>query len=488
MPQMGYDMQEGTVVRWLKAEGSQIEMGEAIAEIETDKAVVEFESYASGIVHKILVSEGTTVPVGQPIAIVGEPGEQVPDVETATAKQPETKISEEAIPPMAEPDTQAAAPVKESIPAPVVTVRASPVARRLADENGVDLAVITGTGPGGRITKDNVLSYIESAKHDAEAAEAGPAETAEAPPSTSSPVAEAVSEALGTMSDEVQPAAQAIELPAAQAAPMPSQAAAPPPTPPTVEAVPAPEPEVAATSPTPSAAEAMPATQGEKIPLSRMRQQVARVTIRSKQEKPHFYVSSEIDMTEAMVLRRQINAALEAEDVRTTVNDLIIAACVQTLIKYPTFNAYYVDDGVKMNDGINVGVAIAVEDGLIMPAILDCGDKSLKQIAIASKDLAERAQRGTLHPDEYTGGTFAISNLGMFEVTSFIAIIQPPQTAVLAVGTVSKRPVVRDDEVVVREVMNATLSADHRIVDGAQGAQFLVEVKRLLETPMNLLL
>ena len=192
-------MQEGTVVRWLKAEGSQIEMGEAIAEIETDKAVVEFESYASGIVHKILVSEGTTVPVGQPIAIVGEPGEQVPEVETATAKQPETKISEEAIPPMAEPDTQAAAPVKESIPAPVATVRASPVARRLADENGVDLAAITGTGPGGRITKDNVLSYIESAKQDAEAADAGPAETAAAPPAVNVTVASSVMAAVFTV-------------------------------------------------------------------------------------------------------------------------------------------------------------------------------------------------------------------------------------------------------------------------------------------------
>ncbi|MCH8062476.1 MAG: 2-oxo acid dehydrogenase subunit E2 [Chloroflexi bacterium] len=509
-------MQEGTVVRWLKAEGSQVEMGEAIAEIETDKAVVEFESYASGILHKILVSEGTTVPVGQIIAIVGEPGEQVPDVETATAKQPETKISEEAIPPMAEPDTQAAAPVKESIPAPVATVRASPVARRLADENGVDLAAITGTGPGGRITKDDVLSYVESSRQAVAAPEAGVAGAAEAAPATPAPVAESVSEALGSMTDEAQPAAApatpapvaesvsealgatideaqpaaaAIELPAAQAAPTPPpQAATPPPTPTTVEAVPAPEPEVAVTSSAPGTAELRPATQGEKIPLSRMRQQVARVTIRSKQEKPHFYVSSEIDMTEAMALRRQINAAMEAEDVHTTVNDMIITACVQTLGKYPTFNAYYVDDGVQMNDGINVGVAIAVEDGLIMPAILDCGGKSLKQIAIASKDLAERAQRGTLHPDEYTGGTFAISNLGMFDVTSFIAIIQPPQTAVLAVGTVSKRPVVRDDEVVVREVMNATLSADHRIVDGAQGAQFLVEVKRLLETPMNLLL
>ena len=462
---MGYDMKEGTVVRWLKAEGSQVEVGEAIAEIETDKAVVEFESYASGVIHKILVLEGATVPVGQVIAIVGEPGERVPDIETATAKPPETKTSEEAIPSMAEPETQAAAPVKEAIPVPSASVRASPVARRLADEHSVDLAAIVGTGPGGRITKDDVLTYVESASQDVAAPEADVAETAEAPPVTPSTVSEAVSEALRMTTDEPRAAAQP----------------APPREPVT-------GPEDAAAVSAPRSAEVRPATQGERIPLSRMRQQVARVTIRSKQEKPHFYVSSEIDMTEAMALRRQINAAMEVESVRTTVNDLIIAACVRTLVKYPTFNAYFVDDGIQMNDGINVGVAMALEEGLIMPAILDCEEKSLKEIAIASKDLAERAQRGTLHPDEYTGGTFAISNLGMFDVTSFIAIIQPPQSAVLAVGTVSKRPVVRGDEVVVREVMNATLSADHRIVDGAQGAQFLVEVKRLLETPMNLLL
>ena len=483
---MGYDMKEGTVVRWLKAEGSQVEMGEAIAEIETDKAVVEFESYASGVMLKILVSEGSTVPVGQAIAVVGEPGEQVPDVEEPTASQPETTISEEAIPPMAEPETQAAAPVKEPIPAPAAAMRASPVARRLADEHGVDLADIAGTGPGGRITKDDVLVHVESAQDDVAAPETPVAEAPEGPPVTPSPVAETVSEALGTTIDEQQPAAPAAEPPAAQAPP--PQAATPLPPPASAAAVPAPEPEVAATVSTPRTPDVGREAQGEKIPLSRMRQQVARVTIRSKQEKPHFYVSTEIDMTEAMALRRQINAAMEAEDVHTTVNDLIITACVQTLVKYPTFNAYYVDDGVQMNDSVNVGVAMAVEDGLIMPAILDCGSKSLKEIAIASKDLAERAQRGTLHPDEYTGGTFAISNMGMFEITSFIAIIQPPQSAVLAVGTVSKRPVVRNDEIVVREVMNATLSADHRIVDGAQGAQFLVEVKRLLETPMNLLL
>ena len=219
-----------------------------------------------------------------------------------------------------------------------------------------------------------------------------------------------------------------------------------------------------------------------------MRQQIARVTVRSKSEKPHFYVATDVDMTHAMALRRDINQTLADDGVRVTVNDLIISACVAALKKYPKFNAYYQDDGIRMNEAINVGVAIATEEGLIVPAILDCGDKSLKALAEASKDLADRTSQGTLSSQEYSGGTFAISNLGMFGVASFAAIIQPPQTAVLAVGAVRQQPVVRDDQIVVAEVMTATLSADHRIVDGAEGAQFINEVKRLLESPLSMLL
>ena len=224
------------------------------------------------------------------------------------------------------------------------------------------------------------------------------------------------------------------------------------------------------------------------MPLSRMRQQIARVTVRSKQEKPHFYVSSEIDMTAAMDLRRDINETLEADGVRVTVNDLILKACVEALRRHPKFNATLEGDGIRFNEAINIGVAIAEEEGLIVPAIMDCGGKSLRDISVASKDLADRARNGTLRPQEYTGGTFAISNLGMFGVSSFVAIIHPPQTAVLAVGTVAKKPVVRDDEIAVAQMMTATLSADHRVVDGAEGAEFIVDVKRLLESPLSLIL
>ena len=440
MPQMGYDMQEGTVVRWLKAEGSNVEIGEPVAEIETDKAVVEFESYAEGVLQRILVNEGTTVPVGEVIAIVGEDSEVV-----GTTAEPESPAPV-AEPEPAEEETHAAIPLGAASvppsdgtetptapeePGEVQRVLATPVARQLAAEAGIDLATVEGTGPGGRVTKDDVLRAVEAE-----------------PEAEPEPV-EAEVEA------EPEPVEAEAEI--------------------EVEAEPEAEPESEESD--------------ELVPLSKMRQQIARVTIRSKSEKPHFYVNTDVDMTAAMALRAQINQAMAADGVRATVNDLIIAASVLALKRYPKFNAYYEDDGIRMNDDVNVGVAMAVEEGLILPAIVGAGDMSLKEIAQASKDLSDRAQQGTLSPQEYSGGTFAISNMGMMGVTSFVAIIQPPQSAVLAVGAVQKRPVVTDDDqVVVRQMMTATLSADHRIVDGAEGAMFVNEIKDLLESPLSIIL
>ena len=442
MPQMGYDMQEGTVVRWLKAEGSNVELGEPVAEIETDKAVVEFESYASGVLQKILVSEGSTVPVGEAIAVVGEmdavleeePEPEVPEPAAQAAEEEEETI--EAIPLGA-----ASVPLTDGVitpqpeetpteePSQAARVFATPVARQLAYDSGIDLAAVDGTGPGGRIVKEDVLRVIEA-----------DTETTPEPEPTPEPVAEV----------EVQPEAE-------------------PEVEPVVEVEAEPEPEL--------------------VPLSRMRQQIARVTIRSKSEKPHFYVNTDVDMTEAMMLRAQINQAMAADGVRATVNDLIIAASVIALKRFPKFNAYYEEGGLRMNDEVNVGIAMAVEEGLIMPAIVGAGDMSLRKIAQASKEVAERAQQGTLSPQEYAGGTFAISNMGMMGVTSFVAIIQPPQSAVLAVGAVQKRPVVTDDDqITVRQMMTATLSADHRIVDGAEGAMFINEIKGLLENPLSIIL
>ena len=461
MPQMGYDMQEGTVVRWLKAEGSNVELGEPVAEIETDKAVVEFESYASGSLIQILVPEGSTVPVGQAIAVVGEEseapapepvapesGDAAPTAEAVSAPEPEDE-QETAIPlgpsveaaVESEPEPEEVVSEPESPPARIF---ATPIARQLASEAGIDLASVVGSGPGGRIVREDIERA--AAGMAAEPAAAVVVEPVE-PVVVEEAVVEAVAEPV-VVEEEVVEAAEPVV-----------------------------EPEV----------EVEPA--GGVIPLSRMRQQIARVTTRSKSEKPHFYVNVDVDMTEAMDLRVRINDALADQGVRVTVNDMIVAASVGALKKYPKFNAYYQDGGVTPNEDVNVGIAMALEEGLIMPAVVGAGDMSLAEIAEATKELAARANEGTLRPQEYAGGTFAISNMGMMNVSSFVAIIQPPQTAVLAVGSVQRRAVVTaDDRIVARQMMTATLSADHRIVDGAEGAQFVNEIRRALENPLSMVL
>lgn len=471
MPQMGYDMQEGTVLRWLKGEGDAVANGEPIAEIETDKAVVEFESYADGVLHRIIVPAGTTVPVGQPIAVVGGqdepievsagPSEDTPEDEADSASvedEPDDAPSA-AIPmppasatvPEEAPSTEPA-PAADEPPAPAAPLRASPIARRIADERGIDISKVTGTGPGGRIVKDDVLAYEEPEPEEPEIVDEPEPEVVEEQP--------AADIAAEEPSEEIEEPEEEIEPEIAEEQPQPADEVEPEPV----------------------------AEAADGMALSRMRQQIARVTVRSKQEKPHFYVTSEVDMTDAMNLRQQINKSLEGEGVRVTVNDLIIKACADALKKHPKFNAFLDDDVIRPNDDVNIGIAMAVEEGLLMPAIMGCEQMTLKSLALASKDLADRAQNGALRPDEYTGGTFGISNLGMFDVSTFVAIIQPPQTAILAVGTVAKRPVVIDDEIVIRQTMNATISADHRVVDGAEGAQFLIEVKNALENPLSLLL
>ena len=401
MPQMGFDMEEGTVVRWLKAEGDHVDRGEPIVEVETDKATVEVESFASGLLRRIVVTEGITVPVGQVIGIIGAADEELPSSEIPSPSMGEgqgegdssfpSPTAVEAAPPAPEP----VAPTPKSD-----RLLVSPLARRIAEEKGVDLSTIAGTGPKGRITKEDVLAASE--------------------------------------------------------APTPTPAPAP------VEA-------------------------GKVTQLSRMGQTIARRMTQSKQEVPHFYVTSSIDMTKAMALREELNE-LCAGEARLTVNDLIIKASALALAKFPAFNSHYTEGGIKPGPAINIGVAIALEDGLIAPAILDCGSKSLKEISVASRDLSTRARDGVLRPEEYTEATVAISNLGMFQVDSFIAIINPLQSASIAVGSVAKQPVVRDGQITVADIMQCTISADHRVVNGAEAAQFLNEIRSYLEKPSSLLL
>ena len=412
MPQMGYDMREGTVVRWYKQEGETVDRGEVIADIETDKATVEFEAYTGGVLGRIVAQEGIAVPVGDLIAIITEPGESVPEVEAASAPPAATPAPAPA--PPAAPVTVAAA---EPAPAPADgQVRASPIARRLARERGIDLSLVTGTGPNGRITERDIESY--------------------------------------------QPV-----VPAPAPEPTPASASAPGPAVHPVAAPPA----------------------DSRIELSRMRQTIARVTSDSKSSAPHFYVTAEIDMEKAMSLRRDVNDASDPDN-RVSVNDLMVKACALALAKHPKFNSFYRGDHLEVHGAMNIGIAIALESGLILPGVSNCESKSLLQIAAATKDLISRANSGALRNEEYSSTTFSISNMGMFDVESFTAIIYPPHAAILAVGSVKQVPVVRDGDLTVGTMMKATLSTDHRVADGAEAAQFLMEIKRVLENPVSLLL
>ena len=426
MPQMGYDMREGTVVRWHKAEGETVNRGEVIADIETDKATVEFEAYTGGVLGRIVAEAGVAVPVGELIAIITEPGEAAPEAPAATgtagAGAPAGGMAAAASPA----PTPAAAPTAGAAMdgAPIGAageVRSSPIARRLAREQGIDLALVTGTGPNGRITERDVNNYRPAA--------------------------------------EVVAAAPAM-------APAPAAADAAPP----------------AVGPA-----AVPAPAGSRIELSRMRQTIARVTADSKSTAPHFYVTAEVDMGKAMTLRREVNDAAAAAN-RVSVNDLMVKACALALAKHPKFNAFYRGDYLQVNGAMNIGIAIALESGLILPGVSNCERKSLLEIAAATKDLISRANSGALRNEEYSETTFSISNMGMFDVESFTAIIYPPHAAILAVGSVKEQPVARDGQLGIGQMMKATLSTDHRVADGAEAAQFLMEIKRTLENPVSLLL
>ena len=470
MPQMGYDMREGTVVRWHKKEGETVARGEVLADIETDKATVEFEAYTGGVVGRIVAAEGMVVPVGELIAIITAPGEAIPDEDLPDDDLP-------ASPPDAAPASSGDEAARSSQPAASSSdtgtadtgtsdegrLRASPIARRLARERGIDLGDVNGTGPGGRIVEKDVLEYQP------------PALPAEPPGGVrASPLARRLARERGVDLSEINgtgPGGRIVEKDVLEYRP--------------------PTPVPAAVSEAPSgpegAAAAVTAQAAERVDLSRMRQAIARVTSDSKRDAPHFYVTAEVDMGRAMALRQEINDAVDS-DSRVTVNDLIVKACALALGRHPKFNASFSDGALEFHPQVNIGIAIALEAGLMVPGIANCQEKSLVELAAASKDLIQRAHSGHLRNDEYSSTTFSVSNLGMFDVESFAAIIYPPHAAVLAVGSVKEQPVVRDGQLAVGQMMKATLSTDHRVADGAEAAQFLMEVKRVLENPVALLL
>lgn len=432
MPQMGFDMQEGKLVRWLKKVGDRVERNEPVAEIETDKAVMEIESFEAGTITRLLAEEGQEVPVGTPIAELdggdGEAAATPAQTEAAGEVPPAAGPAVTAEPspaeePASRPATAAPAGETTEEPADGETVsgriKASPIARRLARELGVDLRGITGSGPGGRIVKADV----EAA---AAARPAAPVPAAPAPAAVATPVA---------------PAAPAV-------------AAAP---------------------------------EGAPVPLSRMRQVIATRMAESKQQAPHFYVSMSVDMGEALAFRKQFNATV-GEEGRISINDLVVKACALALRAYPNLNASFEGDAIRLYDRADIAIAVAVEGGLITPVIRGCDEKFLGDIGAEARELAAAARTGRLRPDQYQGGTFTVSNLGMYGVEDFVAIINPPQAAILAVGAVTDTPVVRDGAVTIRPMMRITVSADHRVTDGAEAAQFLGEVKAILEQPLRLLM
>ena len=458
MPQMGYDMHEGKVVRWLKQEGEEVIRGEIIAEIETDKATVEYEAYTGGVMGKIVAEEGETIPVGGLIAVITAPGEPIP----------EELLTDAAISSLNEPSSAPVVTQPDAVPSQsdVGEVRASPLARRLAQERGVDLSSVIGTGPGGRITEADIPEQGDLAVAPKSAAVGSNGYI------KASPLAKRLARERGVDLADLTgtgPEGRIVE------ADVPEHAQ----TPRAVDG----EHSISATGNT---AEQF-GLSSEKVELSRMRQAIARVTVDSKREAPHFYVAVDIDMAKAMSFRRDLNDELDAEK-RVSVNDLIIKASAIAISRHPKFNSFFRDDHLQMNSAINIGVAIALESGLIVPGINACEAKSLVEIAVASRDLAARANSGTLRNDEYSGTTFSVSNLGMFDIDSFTAIIFPPHAAILAVGTVKEQPVVRDGELSISQIMKANLSTDHRVADGAEAAQFLVEIKRLLENPISLVI
>jgi pyruvate dehydrogenase E2 component (dihydrolipoamide acetyltransferase) len=428
MPKMGDAMEEGTLVKWLKSEGDEVSEGDAIAEIETDKVTLELEAENSGTLAQLIADEGQDIPVGDAIAFIQGEGEEVPERSDGRAQAAEEAegAAEEAgagtttgTREQVEKKEGTRAPETEEYGRADGRFRASPIVRRLAAENNLDLSKIEGTGPAGRIVERDVRAAIERG--------------------------------------DAQADGRAAEAPEAAPAPQPG---------------PAPEPTGA------------PGTELKEMP--RMQRVIAERMTQAKQQIPHFYATVEVEMNELMVLRRQLNEQLEEQGIKLSVNDFVMKACAVALKNYPNLNSLWTSQGIELHERVDLAMAVALEAGLITPVIRDATNKTLSAISAASKDLAKRAREGSLKPEEYQGGTFTVSNMGMFGVESFSAIINPPQAAIVAVSSIMQRAIFKGEEVVPVSIMKLTLSADHRIANGAEGAQYMAEVKRLLEHPMTL--
>ncbi len=402
LPALSPTMKDGRITKWLKNEGDKITSGTEIAELETDKSNLAIEAYDDGILLKIVVKAGDSAPVGSTIAWIGKAGEAIP------ATPPPAAAPAAAVAPA--PVAQAAAPAKAAPvvaepvapPAPAGRLRASPLAKRVAETQGVDLSGVQGSGPNGRIVRRDVEAALEK-------------------------------KLVGAA--PVFARASGVRLP--------------------------------------------PTT----IPVTQMRKVIAQRLTEVKPGVPHFYLNIDIEMDQALKLREEA----KAQELKISVNDVLVKAVAVAVRRFPRINQVFAGDVIQQLQNVDVGIAVAIEDGLITPIVKDADQKGLVEISAEVRDLAERAKKKALKPDEYTGGSITISNLGMFGIDSFIAVINPPQASILAVGKVEPKVVVRDGQMVIRQMMSMTFSGDHRVVDGAVGAQFLQVVRDLLEHPMRLL-
>jgi pyruvate dehydrogenase E2 component (dihydrolipoamide acetyltransferase) len=434
MPKLSDTMTVGTLVKWKKQEGDAVKTGDILAEVETDKATMELESFFDGTLLKIFVPDGAQVAIGDALCAVGQPGEEVtaPAAKKAAGGGPKSEVRSQKSEPAPSASPVAASASEWSVPPPATLpasvtapavasakegrIRISPLARKLAAEKGIDYTGIAGSGPRGRIVRADII---------------------------------AASGAGG------KPKTQNSKLQTAGSAPLLTRG---------------------------------PIQEERTVAVSNMRGTIARRLLESKTQIPHFYAEVEIDAEPLLALRQQVNAALEKEGVKLSVNDFILKACAESLRRVPAVNASWETTQIRFFSAAHVAFAVAIDDGLITPVIRDAHLKTIFQIAAEAKQLAALAKEKKLQPPQYTGGTFCVSNLGMMGVERFTAIINPPNSAILAVGSVVKKPVVKDDRVVVGQRMSLTLSCDHRVVDGALGATYLGALKQLLEAPSLLLI
>ncbi|WP_019854638.1 pyruvate dehydrogenase complex dihydrolipoamide acetyltransferase [Actinopolyspora mortivallis] len=421
MPRLSDTMEEGVISAWRKRVGDQINRGDVVADIETDKAVMELEAYDEGVLEKILVGEGETVPIGTPIGLLGDGSGSAAEAGPSTSAAPAPEAEESG-----QDDTSASSeqsgmgtatrpePSRDGTSTGTgQRPKASPLARAIAREKGVDLSTVTGTGPGGRIIRVDVEAAAERNQ------------------GTASPA----------------PSATPAAAPAQQE-----------------------DPDV------------------EEIPLSNIRRVTAKRLTESKQQAPHFYLTSAVDVTDLVAFRADLNERLRASGgPKVSVNDLVVKACATALRANPSVNVSYRDEKLFRHKRIHLGVAVALDSGLVVPVVRDADRKSVSEIAVEGKEKAERAREGKLKPDEMTGSTFSVSNLGMFGIEEFSAVINPPEAAILAVGATREEVQVRDGEFVARKMLRITLSADHRAVDGAVGAVFMQQLTSLLEDPIRII-